>query len=372
MTIAHGPDRCPAPIPLPQSCNLEGQLADPLNPYLYSLLVQKFKSVKVANEGVPAYVTRYQDPMRPGRTVTRASCWGEYYRVSCPFCDDNDHKLWINHRYGADVSFGKRTDLHLAVCYKHECLSVPGNQEKLAAHIFGGFSNVRKAPIKVIATEYVPTPVSPPGLITALTDLPPQHSVIQYLQSRRFDPAYLETAFGVGFCDPHAAQRFDLVRGRIYIPVVFNGDLVGWQARYVGESAYAPKYFNEPGMKKSRILYNYDRAKDQPFVVVVEGVPSVWRIGAPAVCMFGKSMSLFQQSLISSTWGAKPVFLMLDNDAKTEINQALAVLAQKNVQAIPVYLPDSRDPADYSREDIAEMLRISAYHAGIQLDMSMW
>lgn len=349
--------------------NQEPPVADPLNPYLYSLLVQKFRSVKVANEGVPAYVTTYPDPLRRGRRVTKADCWGEYYRVCCPYCDDTRHKLWINHRYGADVENDRRTNTHLAVCYKNNCTAHSGKRSQLEAFIFGLGKNFRRAPIKTIVAEYTPVKIEPPGPIIPLTALDDDHPAIQYVMKRGFVPDILTAQFNIGVCDSVSDQKYEIVKNRLYIPIVFRGELVGWQARSIHDYMYGPKYFNAPGTSKSRILYNYDAAVDKPFVVVVEGVPSVWRLGAYGVCLFGKSMSLFQQTLIANTWTGKPVFLILDNDAKVEMHQATAVLQQKKANVVPVYLPDSRDPADYSRYELAAFMAAAAGSAGVPCDL---
>ncbi len=60
-----------------------------------------------------------------------------------------------------------------------------------------------------------------------------------------------------------------------------HGIRVGWQARYVGEPRYRdmPKYYTCPGMPKSQLLYNFDSTMTKPFVVLVEGITDVWRIG---------------------------------------------------------------------------------------------
>lgn len=348
--------------------NQEAPAADPLNPYLYSLLVRKFQSVKIANEGVPAHVTTYPDPLHRGRRVTRADCWGEYYRVCCPYCDDTRHKLWINHRYGADIENGRRTHTHLAVCYKNNCTAHGGRRDQLEAFIFGMGKNFRRAPIKTVVASYTPVKIEPPGVILPLPSLPEEHPAIQYILGRGFVPDILSSQFGIGLCDAVSEQKYEIVKNRLYIPITYQGELVGWQARAIHDYAYGPKYFNAPGTSKSRILYNFDTASKQPFVVVVEGVPSVWRLGAYGVCIFGKSMSLYQQTLIAKTWAGKPVFLMLDNDAKVEMQQATAVLKQKSVNVIPVYLPDSRDPADYSRYELSAFMAAAATTGGVKCD----
>jgi hypothetical protein len=328
---------------------------DPLNAVLYNLLEHKFGEVRIANEGASAHIQRLADPLRPGRFVERGQ-WGEYYCVNCPFCDDHRHRLWVNHLYGADYEHNRRTRTHLATCYNEDCIAKPGRREQLEDLIFGaGKPVIKKIAIRAPSAEVVHKAVAAPGEICSIVGLPDFHPAVQYVRSRKFDPAVLDADFRIGVCTYVTEPAYRLMFNRLYIPIYFNGELVSWQGRAVGAAA-VPKYYNCPGTSKSRVLYNYDRAREQPYVVVVEGVPSVWRIGAAAVCTFGKTMSLWQQMTISTTWAGKPVVLMLDNDAETEMEQGISLLRHRGVDVRPVYLPDARDPADYAPDEIQGLI----------------
>lgn len=341
-------------------------MADPLNPVLYRLLKQKFGDVHISNEGCHAYYQRLPDPLNPRRTVTQASSWGEYYCVRCPFCNDHSPRLWINHRYASEVSRGIRQLTHLAVCYNEQCLREPGRMEQLEQLIFGVGRHLKPKPLTIrpAVTSFEHTAVTPPGDIVLLSDLPAKHPARCYIESRGFDPDWLAVKFQVGICATAAEPRFEIMRDRLYIPVTFRGDLVGWQCRAIGPTT-APKYLNAPNMQKSKLLYNFDNAASQPFAVIVEGVTSVWRLGGGAVCLFGKSMSMHQQNLIARTWVNKPVFLLLDNDAKAEMERARTVLTQHGMTVVSVDLPDARDPADYALGDITDLLMERAAAAGV-------
>jgi hypothetical protein len=345
---------------------------NPLNPLLYAFLEHKFGEVRIANEGVSAQVQPFNDPLRPGRVIKRGHSWGEYYCVCCPFCRDQRHRLWINHLYGADYHNGRRTDTNLAICYNADCLNkTPGRFEQLEDMIFGANRRVMlKAPIRQAQAEAAAVAVEPPGEVALLDTLPEFHPAIEYLVSRNFDIKELTTQFGVGVCTKPGQPRYQIMRGRIYIPIYFNRQLVGWQGRAVGEGTYGPKYYNAPGTPKSRVLYNYDAASSQPCVVVVEGVPSVWRLGVAGVCIFGKTLSLWQQTTIATTWANKPVFVMLDVDAQEELERAVSALCARDVNVVPVILPDSRDPADYSRPQLFELLSAAADAVDVTADLS--
>lgn len=153
-------------------------MADPLNPVLYRLLCNKFGEVKIANEGCHAYVQRMPDPTNPRRTFTRASSWGEYYCVRCPFCNDHSARLWINHRYASEVEHGRRQLTNLAICYHKQCLREPGRLEQLEQLIFGMGSHLKARPVNIrpAVSAFTPVAVSPPGEIISLRELPTKHA----------------------------------------------------------------------------------------------------------------------------------------------------------------------------------------------------
>jgi hypothetical protein len=340
-------------------------MSDPLNPALYNLLKSKFAEVKIANEGCPAYYTRLVDPLNANRTIIRAADWGEYYCVRCPFCNDHRQRLWINHRYGSEVNYGRRQLTHLANCYNEQCLQQAGRLEQLEQIIFGIGSHLKPKPlpIKPVDAAFTPTVVEPPGEIVALTELPPDHPARIYLESRGFDPDLLSTQFQIGFCVSAKEPKFEVMVNRLYIPIIFRNELVGWQCRAIGPTT-APKYLNAH-MRKSGLLYNFDNAISQPFIIIVEGVPSVWRLGSAAVCIFGKSLSMLQQNLITQNFRNKPIFLMLDSDARTETDRAYTALTQHGLKVVPILLPDERDPADYTFNDITDIVMSNVASAGL-------
>lgn len=351
---------------------IDAKNARPLNSLLFSLLQHKFGDVRIANEGMPAVITSVQDPLHPGRLL-RSGSWGEYYRICCPFCNDVGHKLWVNHTYGADVDHktGRRTNTFSACCYKNDCLSVPGRREQFEDMVFG--LNKRAIPkVRINAPTHAPrkTDIEPPGEIRLLSELPEFHPAVEYLQARNFNAAALAEQFKIGVCVEPSHDRYRIMRGRIYIPIFMRGKLVGWQGRIVGDDVKSAKYYNVPGAPKSQLLYNYDAAVNQPFLVVVEGVPSVWRIGAPAVCIFGKTLSWWQQHAIAAGWSGKPVFTMLDHDAADETEKAVYQLAERGVNVIPVFLPDARDPADYQKAELTALLSDAAAAVSVSVDLS--
>jgi hypothetical protein len=344
--------------------------ATALNPTLYAFLQHKFRDVRFANQGSSAVVQRIQDPLNPKRTLTNAQQWGEYYCVCCPFCNDVGNKLWINYLYGADYNpkSGRRTDTHLAICYKNNCIESPERREQLEDLIFGpGRHLLAKVPIQAGDTTIGPQQISVPGKIVNLLELADTAPAVEYLTGRNFDIELLTNVFGVGVCtEPYPQYR--LMRGRIYIPSYFNQQLVAWQGRLPTTQKVDMKYYTAGS--KSRTLYNYDLACRQECVVIVEGAPSVWRLGAIGVSLFGKTLSSWQENTITTTWTGKPVFVVLDKGEEAAIEKATMQLCRHNLQVIPVLMPDERDPADYSKQDLRDLLLAAADSVGVSVTLS--
>lgn len=346
---------------------------NPLNPTLYALLEHKFGEVKISNAGASANIQRFADPYNPGRVIKRAHWWGEYYCVNCPFCNDYGQKLWINHLYGADYNSktGRRTDTFLAHCYKNGCLAVEGRPLQLEQMIFGpGRRIVKSLPVRLGDPSAAAEVLTQPGTIIPLTDLPTDHRAVVYLRSRNFDVAELTATFGLGLCVDAPPKPHGLMNNRIYIPTYMDGQLVAWQGRLTRPSRYErePKYYTQG--RKSLALYNYAAAARQDYLIIVEGAPSVWRIGAPAVSLFGKSLSFWQENTIATTWNGKPVFIVFDYGETDAIEKAAAQLCRHNLHVVPVLMPDERDPADYSRAELRELLSRAAAQVNVSVDLS--
>ena len=346
---------------------------EPLNPVLYALLEYKLGEVKIANEGSAARFDERPDLLQSGQVIRTTLSNGEYYCVCCPFCGDTRFRLWVNYQYGEAYAerLGRRTNTHMAVCYNEHCESQPGRLRQLEDLIFG--QNKRFLPKLSLkpGKKVDASPYEPPGAIVSLADLPADHPASAYLRSRNFDPQFLASEYGVGvIVTPPPDKKRALLKNRIYIPIKQNSQLMGWQARVVAD-AHGPKYFS--GVKKSLALYNLDTAKTQPLVVVVEGVPSVWRLGAPAVCTFGNTLSHWQLTTIATTWVDKPVVLMWDYGDKLQnerIEKAVEELMARGLQVIPVFFPDKRDPADYTKAELRAMIAASSEAVGIPVDLS--
>jgi hypothetical protein len=345
-----------------------------LNPGLYWRLERCFGGVRVENPGDPGWGGGGIDPvtLRP-RSHGRG---GEEYIVVCPFCADRRGHLYINYRYGLRDPETGSDNTGLAHCFRRDCLSDPEHRRELADRIFSlvahDFGSVRGLPPASAREARVrcSTIIEPPADLIALTELPADHRAAEYLTGRGFDLAELGRLWGVAYCVEPCAYHAMLCR--LYIPIRMGGLLVGWQGRYAGDRDWGacgvPKYYNAPGLRKGQLLYNYDRAMAQPFVVVVEGVTDVWRLGPPAVALFGKSASPEQARLLAAGWHGKPVVILLDPDAADEAEKVRRqVTALHPEQVFVVTLPEGLDPGSCPRDELWEFLRAEARRQGANL-----
>lgn len=352
----------------------------PLNPSLYAALARCFGDVKISNPGVPAAISYGINPAN-GRRTEDIRDNGEYYRINCPFCGDTRHRLYLNHRYGTEDH-----TTYLAICYDDiACLSgesaiAQSNRMRLEMMLTGGLSRSGRGRFSLDASAAKPVEhVVPklPGVTVSLAELPARHPARIYLDERGFDPAALTQNYGVVYCT-QADRDCTVAEHRIIIPCYVRGQLLGWQARYVGDVDWKAtgiqKYYNMRGMSRNRMLYNYDRAVRGRIMVVAEGVTNVWRVGSAGVASYGNTMSSLQQELIGQWWSRyedRPVALAIayDNDRppddpakRRRFDEAAAkrrlvfdrlagMLAKREGVLSYVSLPVKRDLADCTREE---------------------
>jgi hypothetical protein len=338
-----------------------------MSPELYDLLDKRLGGVvRVENQGTPR----------------------EEHVVVCPFCNDSRGHLYVNAFYGArDDDDPDADNLHLAHCFRGDCLADYENRRTLAEMVFG-FVNVRdrdRAPAFLrrpcARPDVAPGPlteVPPPGQLARLSELHADHPALAYLRGRDYDLTELEQAFGVAVC-VRASPRYPLAGGRVIIPYVLDGKHVGWLARYAGEldwkQARVPRYYSMPGMPKSHVLYNFDRARDYPFAVVTEGPSKVWAVGPQGVGLMGKSASEQQMMLLLQGWQDRPAVVMLDGndpDARGKAERLGRLLRQLLRQAVVVRLPDGVDPGDEPRDLLWGFIARAAREQDVALPTTPW
>lgn len=323
-----------------------------INERLYNKLLSLTGDVKIIREDEEAEYTRAK--IKPGEGSSggivpklELSYGGEEYNCCCPFCGDEHFHLYINHLYGTEAPVNSTS---LAYCF-HGCLSNPDNRDRLRQMLLGFSNRLDKLPkpVKIVRREKALQPVEPLDNVVSLAELPDNHDAIKYLvEDRGFD--YQELLdLNVGYCS--RSSRYTMIANRIVIPITMNGIYLGWQARYIGAAPKSvPKYYTAPGMRKSSVLYNFDVAKHQDYIVITEGVMDAWRVGKPGVCLFGKYISKAQTNLLAENFKQKPVIVLLDNDAQDDAQIVSDKLQREGLRVHNLCIVGYKDPGEMSRE----------------------
>jgi hypothetical protein len=329
-----------------------------LNPTLYCLLRDRFGEVRVTNEG-DELIGEYKFDPHSGRLVLDIDSWGESYCISCPYCCETRQRLYINHRYGVWDEFTQSDNATMVRCFNEECFKKdPGLYRDLYHKIFDmvnpserrSISYLRGRRPTVSGNELKPAP--PPGDVLSLHELDPNHPSIMYLAGRGYDVQQLVNRYQLMYCT-RADRNYTLAQGRIIIPIIQEEMWVGWQARYIGDidwkAAGIPKYYTLPGMPKRLMLYNYDTAIKQSFLIITEGPTSCWSVYPYGVALFGKAATIQQQRLLIKKFGDKPILILLDGNAGGDAVKLYNQL-RRHVKAgiLIIKLPPDKDPGDYT------------------------
>lgn len=329
-----------------------------LNQRLYRNLERRFGKISITNLGSRTRVIYRPDHyFRKGKLKPEVIEYGETYRVNCPFCTDTRQRLYINHLWAERDEETNDDMLHLAKCFNDECLATRKMQKELHAQIYPNGKFGRSiVPYPSVAQIESPPPLSPVNLPASvpLTELSRSHPAISYLRKRGFDAELLADAWAISYCEYNTCERPAFADTRLLIPIMLPHlnpfaagldtelRLVGWQARMLKPSTSRPKYLTSRGMKKNCVLYGLNEAKqaDGP-VVIMEGVTDVWRYGAGAVALFGKTISKVQVELLRRHLPGRPIVVLLDRDAAEEarkLREAIIIDRRQYGDLTPVRL----------------------------------
>lgn len=343
----------------------------PLNSFLHDRLKRLCGEVRISAAGEALVATREVDPLT-GRQRWQVLSAGEYYCVPCFWCNDTRFRLWINHRFGTLDPDG-RPMLFLAHCYNDDCLADPQVRQNLYQRIYGLANRNAREQVRILPGRRPdlgpPPPATLPGECIPVEQLPANHPALLYMYQRNY-PLDLLQHHGVHFCV--AAPRYPMAQGRLIIPIYHDGRLVGWQGRYPADPDWKtvgmPKYYTMPGMKRSAILYNLDRAKAEPFVVVVEGPTSAWRVGDCAVALLGGSISAHQQQLLMMHWAGKPIIFLLEAEKADEMLRTVNAMRRSNSSPILTYtFPKGKDPGNSTPAELLAIVEGIAAAARVTL-----
>ena len=345
------------------------EVSQVLNKQLYLSCKQIFNYVRIQNKGESQQrQLGYDVKTNTHKAHVRYS--GEYYVVSCPFCNDTRYRLYINHRFGTPDEFG-RTETHLAHCFNEDCLSDYRNREKLFDLLRGHFSfEPVIRPGKVV--DISKFTAEWPGEVTRVDKLPPDHEARHYLESRGFSADRVGSFYNVHFC--HASDRW-LCKNRLIIPIYQDKKMRGWQARYVGDLDWKdpntpPKYYTCPGTPRAQLLYNGGNASNYCTGIITEGVTDVWSVGPMAVCTFGATMTAKQQSMFIASFKNHSGVLLFDPEEmeKDSIQRLIGHMKGKFRHGFAaVTLPDGVDPGSLERDTLRGYVAEKAAEQGCKV-----
>lgn len=205
-------------------------------------------------------------------------------------------------------------------------------------------------------------------------------AAMDYLKTRGLSEEFVKQGL-VGFCPPYYAHWFDLIRGRITVPIRdAHGDIVAFAGRqfepmkditerafwdsYSRDPAKAHKRFetwlrgkwlNEVGFSKSRHLYNMNNAKqfarERNYVLLVEGYFDVLVASANSmentcgVC--GLALTDYHVATIKR-YCDHVVFLLDPDDAGQRALAKMRVTAEEGgLKHHAVFLPNNFDPDEF-------------------------
>jgi len=155
-------------------------------------------------------------------------------------------------------------------------------------------------------------------------------------------------------------QRYDFryqpVEDRIYCPT-FELDpasgkvvLVFWTGRYLGDSAFSPKYKNPPkalATRRDKLFgYHFQQLNPGRNLYITEGIFSALAAGEEGVATFGKKLTLEQIAKLTRLH-PRALYICLDGDASLEASELARTLSGRlpgKVFIVPI--PLELDPGD--------------------------
>jgi hypothetical protein len=279
-----------------------------------------------------------------------------WVNTPCPFCSGNPgYHLGFNEQY--EYFYCWRCGYHHNQIYVlSQILGISYNETvKITAPYRSG--NPRHLYTPLAGQQY---PYGEPKNLVPLTE---KHK--QYLRSRRFDPEELEATWGLKSTTPLSVLNYGPKQlsfaYRIFIPVYWNGKKVSYQARDVTGKALQ-KYLFCPSevmrVNPKEILYCSPEAFYKPWVVVVEGVTDVWRLGTASVATFGIQFKKAQVRLLSEAF--KRVYINYDPEPQA-LTQAHKLKAELNARGTEAWVINGLrgnvnvDPGDYKWETVQSL-----------------
>jgi hypothetical protein len=170
--------------------------------------------------------------------------------------------------------------------------------------------------------------------------------------------------YGLGWCE----QGY--FKNRMVVPVTSDGKVVFFVARYMraklplcqgrdlpckrcggtDEHKRVKKTVYPKGSKPGRYLFNYDRARKEPVIRIVEGALDAIHVGKSAVATFGTQLSQYQLELLMRS-SASEIIIMWDPDAYDKARELADRLSDLWAVRV-VKLPEGKDPDEIPLDEL--------------------
>lgn len=284
--------------------------------------------------------------------------FGEYERaLTCPICE-KPQKLWVNIQkrmatcYYCEQGYGV-LDLILLLedCdLKRGIIILRENAREEKPKTFReSVEGVLKARVVEDDEDDTPPPVLklPDGFVSYESAWP---KVPRYFKERGIS-RQRAARYGLGFCT--SGFYFN----RLVVPIYQGGKLRGFHPRWMKKTPPpdVKKVQYPPGMKSNKLLFNYDVAKKQKRIVIVEDPFSSMAVGREGTATFGTKLSRYQLRMLLEA-EAEEICVLWDRDALDKAYEVADVIRESGKRASVAVLPDERDPDDLPRADLDRVL----------------
>ena len=271
----------------------------------------------------------------------------EWVQVMCPFpdCDDANYHGGFNLRSGA---------YHCWRCGKHPLLQAVRLLARCSIPQARIIIEKYRSPITSPATARE-WDIQRPGTI----EMPPGSGPLnerarRYLESRRFDPDYLERKYHLQSTGNTGQYKF-----RIMAPIYYRGQWISYQGRDI--TGKAPQRYKVCGRELEiihykHVLYEIDRAKSGGAAVVVEGITDQWRLGDGAVATFGIMYTQEQLILLCESFSCLFIFYDAEPQAQEQAHKLALECGSLGTRAEVIH-PDCDDPASMTDEEAQQLMK---------------
>jgi len=268
-------------------------------------------------------------------------CTPGWIQIDCPFCEGRDSwHLGYNIRSGF---------FH---CWKCGFHSLSETIEKLTKIPFVQIPSTYKQRKHRRQDVRLPSETSKTPNVVALPcgtiKMAYRHKF--YLLNRNFNPNKLQKEW-----DLLGTGHLGNYKFRIIIPIIYNNRIISFTSRDITDKS--PMRYKSCSKEKEivhhkTILYGIDKVRSDS-IIIVEGIPDVWRLGSGAVGTFGTTFLLEQIKLMCRY---KNRFILFDSEIEAQKQaRKLSNILGGFPGHTEIVTTDKKDPAELNRSEVAQL-----------------